>query len=367
MSHEITIRANSFAEFAHVGAKGWHGLGQQLTHGASIDEWARAAGMDWHIRRAMTRYFADPEGSRDMSMMMEFADRDVLFRSDTLAGLGSVSPKYEIVQPRDVLAFFEDIAESAGMTLETAGTLFGGRRFFATAKIGEGIVRGQDRVAGYIVLCTSADGTLATEARQTTIRVVCNNTLTAARNERGEHVKPIKVGHRSKFNADAVRAQLGLASDNFERGMQAIRQLADIRMSDAAGEEFVRRLLRPEEFTDKALAAKAAAQVIAQASAGQTSDFQRLIGAAAPLVNIRPDDKRAPKGEGKILELFRSSAMGGTLAGTQGTAWGMVNAVTEFVDHHKGAKSPDHRTDSALFGDGEELKQRAFELAFTFK
>ena len=45
--------------------------------------------------------------------------------------------------------------------------------------------------------------------------------------------------------------------------------------------------------------------------------------------------------------------------GTRGTAWGLVNAVTEYVDHHRRARSSDYRLDSAWFGQGATLKQRA--------
>ncbi len=39
MSHEITIRSDNTAEFAHTGPKSaiWHGLGQELEAGADID------------------------------------------------------------------------------------------------------------------------------------------------------------------------------------------------------------------------------------------------------------------------------------------------------------------------------------------
>ncbi len=55
--------------------------------------------------------------------------------------------------------------------------------------------------------------------------------------------------------------------------------------------------------------------------------------------------------------------MGGTLAGAEGGAWGVVNAVTEFVDHHARASTDSHRLASAWFGRGDNLKTVAFEKA----
>lgn len=61
----------------------------------------------------------------------------------------------------------------------------------------------------------------------------------------------------------------------------------------------------------------------------------------------------------RIMDL-RESGIGMELPGSQGTLWGALNAVSEFVDHHasvEGARLP-----YALFGDGMALKARAYEL-----
>lgn len=322
MAHELTTRTDGKTEMAFVGETPWHGLGQQLTPGADLDTWATAAGMDWRVKRSKVRYFADQAGTDQR----EWADNHVLLRSDTGAPLGFVSDGYKVVQPKTVLEFFRDLTENAGYHLHTAGTLFGGRKFWALAKVADSYVTGADKIGGYLLLSTSCDGSMATECRETTIRVVCNNTLSMAR---GESKGVIKVGHRSIFNADRVKAQMLNGADNFHAFVELTRQLARKRVTNAMAEEFVRKLLRPAEIAG--------------------SD----------------DAKRAPKGEAEILGLFRSSAIGGTLLGTDGTAWGLVNAVTEYVDHKQGAKSDSHKLDRAFFGTGDDLKTRAFELAFT--
>jgi hypothetical protein len=62
-----------------------------------------------------------------------------------------------------------------------------------------------------------------------------------------------------------------------------------------------------------------------------------------------------------IYDLYTKDGMGHELAGL--TAWGMLNAVTEMVDHHTGHKTTDARMDSAWFGTGAALKQRAYDQA----
>lgn len=45
------------------------------------------------------------------------------------------------------------------------------------------------------------------------------------------------------------------------------------------------------------------------------------------------------------------------------TAWGLLCAVTEFVDHERQARSSENRLDSAWFGNGAQMKQKALEQA----
>jgi len=65
----------------------------------------------------------------------------------------------------------------------------------------------------------------------------------------------------------------------------------------------------------------------------------------------------------KALSLFDGQGKGADLASAKGTAFGLLNAVTEFIDHERRAKSVDHRLESAWFGQGATIKQKAFDQA----
>jgi phage/plasmid-like protein (TIGR03299 family) len=327
MAAETTVRADGFAEFAYVGEKAWHGMGNQLPKGAPIEQWTKASGMDWKLLRTRVRYPVGNDASGNM-VYNTMDDRHVLLRSDTKQGLSIVSDAYKPVQPQEILEFFRDLVSNAGFTLETAGTLFEGRRFFALARVEEDavIVNKADKVGGYLLLATSCDGSMETEGRFTTVRVVCNNTLQMARNGRAQ----VKFNHRSTFDANAMKDRLGIAHGIWMEFLQQSRAMAARKVDSKEFDRFlVSTLATPEIAADATLAAEVQ----------DTAAYRRILG------------------------LFMGAGKGAALAGVQGTAWGALNAVTEYVDAYRKAGSPEKRFANAQWGGGEDLKESAREAA----
>src|SRR5471032_1733679 len=117
----------------------------------------------------------------NLSGIQSFPENKVLFRSDTNAPLSVVSHRYHVVQPSEILEFYRDLTEVSGYELETAGVLKGGRKIWALARTGQSsTIKGNDAMNAYVLLATACDGSLATTAQFTSIRVVCNNTLAVA-------------------------------------------------------------------------------------------------------------------------------------------------------------------------------------------
>jgi phage/plasmid-like protein (TIGR03299 family) len=284
--------------------------------------------MDWQIEPAYPRYATSHDQKNDPAAWQTMKDSHILLRSDTKAALAIVSSKFKVVQPRKILYTMADWAEESGMTLETAGTLHGGRKFWALAKIGAQTVikHKADIVGGYILLATACDGSMATIAKRTSIRVVCQNTLNASLRGAAD----CKVSHRSTLDTNAMRDELGLAREQFVEWSNTMRALADTRVSIDTAE-----------------------RVLIQAVTGQ--ELQSLN--AEKLAEAR--DKAAFK---KMLALFEGEGRGATLEGVKGTAWGLLNACTEYNDHHARATSIDNRLESAWFGPGEKMKGRVLEL-----
>lgn len=309
---------------AYVGQEPWHGLGNKLAPQQPIEVWADRAGMNWTIESSEVRYVS---GASGIGSIHAFPDQKVLYRSDTKAPLSVVSARYQVVQPREILEFYRDLTEVGGFELETAGVLKEGRKFWALAKTGHtGMLKGKDHVKGYLLLATACDGTLATTAQFTSVRVVCNNTLAIAL---GDGTGVVKVPHRSQFDAAAVKRQLGIAVSSWDAFMVRTKAMAERKVTDFAADTFFRRVL-----------------TYTVTNPGERDGMT---------VN-----ERAVRAVG---ELYAGRGKGAQLPSASGTAWGLLNSITEYVDHHRRARSDDHRRDAAWFGQGALIKQKAWDEA----
>jgi phage/plasmid-like protein (TIGR03299 family) len=316
--------AHLIEQMAYVGQTPWHGLGNQLSPKQPLETWQKEAGMDWQIQESPVRFMADTIGN--LGTIHTFPEQKVLYRSDNKEALSVVSQRYQVVQPREVLEFYRDLSEVSGYELETAGVLKGGRKFWALARTGQSaVLKGNDEVSGYLLLATSCDGTLATTATPTTVRVVCNNTLTIALDG---STRAIKVPHNTRFDPQAVKKQLGIAVSQWDEFMYRMRNLAERKVQWHEAMGFFMNVLCDVSPNSK-------------------------------LPEVLPNERALRK----VQSLYEGQGRGATLASANGTAWGLLNAVTEYVDHERRARSTEYRMDSAWFGQGAVIKQRALDAA----
>ena len=301
---------------AYRNATPWHGLGNYLTENQPLEVWQREAGMAWQILDTPVLYQSD-------EAVLPFADNKVLYRSDTLAPLSVVSSRYKVVQPHEVLAFYRDLVDVGGFELETAGVLKGGKKLWALARTGqETLLKGGDRVKAYLLLATACDGTLATTAQFTSVRVVCNNTLQMATHDASG---AIKVPHSTQFDPDRVKQSLGIGLGAWQRFVDEMRSMAECKVTTFEARRYLIDVL------------------------GDTT---------LPIYE-QPNDKAL----NRVFSLFNGGGLGSTLSAANDTVWGLLNAVTQYIDHERRARTVDNRLDSAWFGQGAAIKQRALNTA----
>ena len=313
MAHELHSVAGK-TSMAYVGAKPWHGLGQELTAGASIETWIKEAGMNYEVLHNPVQY-------SDGKLARVFPGRRILYRSDSGDALGFVSNSYHVVQPREVMEFFRDLAEDHGFTLETAGVLFEGKKYWALARVPQELQMGRDKVRAHLMLATACDGSMSTIAKYVATRVVCNNTIQMAMGEKGVGVSRTK--HNTAFKASSVKEEMEVFGAAWNETQTLIKALNKRVVKDT---EAVKYLIKVLGNPDVALEEQSNAPTIAQ-----------------------------------VLGRFtQQNYIGHELSGH--TAWGLVNCVTEHVDHVRG-RSADRRLDHAWFGGGADLKMKALEEA----
>ena len=344
--------AHQLEQMAYVGQTPWHGLGNQLSQNQPIEVWAQQAGMDWRIESANITYMAQNE--RGQSILMPYEEQRVLYRSDTHAPLSVVSQRYQEVQPIEILEFYRDLTEQSGFELETAGVLKGGKKFWALAKTGQSTaLKGKDVSNGYILLATACDGTLATTAQFTSIRVVCNNTLAIALKGQNSSAGVVKVPHSTRFDADKVKQQLGISVRAWEEHMYEMKQLSQRKVTQQDAAAYFDAV-----FNNTALT-----------SADQDESIIQYYRNVAQNPQPNPNkEKTEPNGRAmsKVMEMFNGQGRGASLSSAKDTAYGLLCSMTEFIDHERRAMSTDHRLDSAWFGAGANIKQRSLEQALQF-
>ena len=159
------------------------------------------------------------------------------------------------------------------------------------------------------------------------MRVVCSNTLALALNG---NASAIKVPHSTRFNPDLVKKQLGVAVSSWDEFMYGMRMLTERKVTSKEADSF----------------------------------FNKVLSVASPSLSVQGQQTNR-RAISKASTLFEGKGKGADLVSAKGTAWGLPNAVTEFVDHEKRARSADYRMDSAWFGQGAALKQRALQVALS--
>lgn len=340
--------AHQLEQMAYVGETPWHGLGNLLTPHQLLEVWAQQAGMDWRIESSDVSYMAQNE--RGQSIIMPFEEQRVLYRSDTHAPLSVVSQRYQEVQPKEILEFYRDLTEQSGFELETAGVLKGGKKFWALARTGQSTaLKGKDVSNGYVLLASACDGTLATTAQFTSIRVVCNNTLAIALKGATACTGGVKVPHSTKFDAEKVKQQLGISVRVWDEHMYEMKQLSQRKVSQQEAKAYFDAV-----FNNSTMSISDPEENIIQ--------FYRQVAS-----NPSQQNKTEPNGRAmtKALEMFNGQGRGADLSSAKDTAYGLLCSITEFVDHERRAMSTDHRLDSAWFGAGANLKQRGLEQALS--
>lgn len=307
---------------AYAGTVPWHGLGFPVTHDLSPTEMIEKAGLAWSVESLPVTL---PNGDI-VPNFRALCRRNAVNEVNTF---GPCGPQYVPVQNKEAFEFFKEFTSAGEMQMEVAGSLKGGRYVWALARFNEELVLDGDVTKNYILLVSPHIWGQSLKAFYTPIRVVCWNTLTAALStsaslDQFRHIHTVAFDHYAVARA---KATLRLASILAKEYAEAAKLLARIQVSEHQAARFFAQLFKPMVET-------------------------------ATEIELMADTTI-----GHWMHVLRTNP-GHDLSSANGTAWGLVNAVTYGMDHLAG-RHEDNRLYSAWLGPNARKKQEAFKLAQT--
>jgi phage/plasmid-like protein (TIGR03299 family) len=324
MSHNLN-QQNGRYSFAFEGSVDniWHRHGQQINQDMSDEQVLSLANLNYTTVKVPAYALMNGKFER-------IDNAHFVARGDTMQPLSERSCS-DVYKPHQNLELLQTVRQYAEIDrehwkLSTLGSLGNGARVFFTAEYnGKRHEVGGDEFKFYLLASTTHDMSGASFYQGSTIRVVCNNTFSAAT------AMPqglIKVRHSTNFNKDTASRQLAAIIQSFDR-------------FKVVGDAMVQTHITREE----------------------TKRFFRA------MLDI---DQNATKDDISTRKLNQYHALSDAYAATvaEGTerdrVWTVFNAVTRYVDHERQTRGGETeelaRFASSQFGSGANLKTKAWDL-----
>ena len=304
MSHELEKGENGEVAFASFREPAWHGLGTVFEEEVKTADMLKLAHLDnWNVR---LEEIPIPEGFVS-DKTNYFVARTNPFNDKQNDILGIVGERYNTLQNEDLFTFGDNLLDGGGRW-ETAGSIKGGRVVFGALALERETVLDPngvgDKVNTYLLVNTSHDGSVSIMASITPVRVVCANTLNMAIGSGTGHWRSAKQSFKIRHTQTAegrvheARVALGLANeymDEFDKMAQA--------------------MIETEVSNDK---------------------FQDIIREVYPMPE--KDAKGAMSKWNTKLELIEDIYNGQFNNTISGTAWGVLNGITERLDWYRNGR-----------------------------
>ena len=264
-------------------------------------------------------YYVNDDACNNKEVPLWFPSESfAVVRTDTQALLGVVSRQYEIVQNDSLLRMAEFIREEVDM--DCVIVLSDGAKvcFTATLRGAETDIVPGDTVKRRIVGYLGHDGKTGCGAKFTNIRVVCQNTLTAAMQDSGAR-SSITHKNGANNNFDALISSIDVARQDFVTECELMREFSRASLGLDGFREFVDEVYNIDE--------------------GQV---------------FRKRDKL----QAAFLRGYGSEYAPASL-------WNAVNAITQVETSTRGTSAAKGRAQFArgTFGVGAQISKRAFAVA----
>jgi phage/plasmid-like protein (TIGR03299 family) len=306
----------------------WHREGEILDDYPGT--WAEArvlAGLDWDPVTSDV-YTVASYRRNDLSPVYEPVEGwKAICRSDTGAVLSVNKDTYTVISHGEMGEIVEAVLAQPNVKWETAGVLDGGRSVWCLALLDEPVTfpAYDSPTLPYLAITNRHDGTAACALRATAVRIVCANTFRAAELEGERTGATFSFIHRSSWRSrieEARRAVTG-AQAEIRRYTELAQELLAIPISPRQRELFVTEFIpKPPE--------------------GLVTD-------------------RVARNVQEARQALRFIFESKTTEQVADTAYGLMQAAGEYLDHVRNARSWETRLNRTLIRP-EPLKHRALSL-----
>jgi len=279
----------------------WMKLGKVVDNPLTAAEAAKQGGLDFTVSARNVYFTCDEtffkegdtetvEDNTSPECLRKMTNRKIIVRDDTLEPLSIVSSDYPILQYPEAFDFMDEAVKGEGARYVAAGALKGGKQGFMVMRLPQhmqvNVLDGGDPHEMFAVLRTSMDLTKAVEVMMMPLRGLCMNQLTLASFSANVPHK-WSVRHTSTMTAKLgdMKSSLGKAEAYTKRYNELATRLAAIKIND-----------------EKA---------------------KLVLGYVIPNHTKKKDEVT-----NLILDKMHSSPY----VGWHGTGWGLVNAISEWLD-----------------------------------
>lgn len=300
---------------AHFGEMPWHENSKPAIGAARKDavKFVEECGCDWTVSLRGLAAF-------DGAQLLEVDTHRAIVRDKDSTILGLCGSEYEPLQNTDAFKWFQPFVDADLAEFHTGGSLFGGKRIWALAKIiapSIEIIPG-DNVEKFILLTNVHDYSGAIVPGYTPIRVVCANTMQMALRCKQSVLKRVRHDAKMMMNLTKIRETMNVINQTFEDNAKYLQLLTQKTCSKDQLDEYTRQTFELREDVNSSIV------------------FE-------------------------VTKLFENGR-GTDIDGVRGTWWGAYNAVTEYLAYNA-CRTSEARLNSLWYGRGTAFNQKALELA----
>ena len=259
----------------------WNQLGIDVTGASSAEEALNMSDLNWDV-------VSNPIYDAFGNVINGYAANT---RSSDGEVLGIVGTRYQIVQNTEAFDFTNSLVQN-GVEFERAGVFHHGRAVWLLAKLPQHTILG-DEHDPYIVFINSHDGTGAIKVCMVPIRIACSNALNFALKKASRSWSTRHMGNIAA-KLEEAKHTLGLANVYMDNLEKMAEQLAT------------------KNFT--------------------LAQFEAAFDKIFP-IDKNKDSERKIRNIVDMKEGMFKALNAPDLANFRNTAWGAINAVTDYIDH----------------------------------